>query len=95
MISVTKVLSSANVEAVQQGKVVFVRCDFPAQSNTGWVRVATGLPLTSFQAIARGVGAGGGAVNSWMAVNGTELEVLVQPNEINIQMAFTLTYIAS
>lgn len=83
------------MQAVQQGKVVYVRCDFPAQSNTGWVRVATGLPLTSFQAIARGVGTGGSAVNSWLAVNGTELEVLVQPDETNIPMAFTLTYIAS
>lgn len=94
--SFNKVLNSSSVIVKKVGKIVTVRVDFPAQTRTGWVNVATGLPKALFQNIARGVGAGGGSVDSWLAINdGGILDVLVASNEINIQMAFTMTYISS
>lgn len=93
-VSFTKILNEATVTAYRSANVVNIRVDFPAQSSTGWVHVANNLPLPKFQNIARGIGIGGGAVNSWLSM-GTDgiLSVLVQPDETNIAMAFTVTYV--
>lgn len=93
-VSFTKILNEATVTAYRSANVVNIRVDFPTQSSTGWVNVANNLPLPKFQNIARGIGIGGGAVNSWLSI-GTEgiLAVLVQPDETNIAMAFTITYV--
>ncbi len=93
-VSFTKILNEATVTAYRSANVVNIRVDFPAQSSTGWVHVASNLPQPKFQNIARGIGIGGGAVNSWLSM-GTDgiLSVLVQPDETNIAMAFTVTYV--
>lgn len=93
-VTFTKLLNAASVAAYRSANVVNIRVDFPAQSSTGWVDVANKLPHAMFQNISRGIGAGGGAINSWLSIdsNGV-LSVIVQPDETNIAMCFTITYV--